>query len=349
MNYKNIIWTHYITRPMPLFFCVNNHYWYASSRTKELLGANLPTAMYVEEKNNVYRYYYPKKDRAIFLKTILALVKDKNRITVLLKEGLELNTRAKSYLEKGHEFTNAKDALLFLNEMAIRSTILPFNALQKIKDVYGEKHKIFVMCEQLRRDSFYPPFQSIVLRTLLIKELRELSEQNPERLLEVLLPSEFLAGNILNAEERLSNRKQIIFQSHNLNDEVIMAENNDSLIRELEHIPEGTDELKGQVAYNGLIRGKARIVLDPYVKNITFEKGEILVTINSNPFLMPVIKKCAAIVTDEGGITCHAAIISRELKKPCVIGTKIATQVLQDGDLIEVDANKGIVRKINAK
>jgi len=49
-------------------------------------------------------------------------------------------------------------------------------------------------------------------------------------------------------------------------------------------------------------------------------------------------------VTDEGGITCHAAIISRELKKPCIIGTKIATKVLKDGDLVEVDADKGIVK-----
>ena len=53
-----------------------------------------------------------------------------------------------------------------------------------------------------------------------------------------------------------------------------------------------------------------------------------------------------AIITDAGGITSHAAIVSRELKTPCIIGTKIATKVLKDGDLVEVDANKGIVKKI---
>jgi len=56
------------------------------------------------------------------------------------------------------------------------------------------------------------------------------------------------------------------------------------------------------------------------------------------------MKRASAIVTDEGGITCHAAIIARELKVPCVIGTKIATQVLKDGDLVEVNANQGIVK-----
>jgi pyruvate,water dikinase len=61
------------------------------------------------------------------------------------------------------------------------------------------------------------------------------------------------------------------------------------------------------------------------------------------------MEKAAAFITDEGGITCHAAIVSRELKKPCIIGTKIATQVLKDGDLVEVDANNGVVKIMNSK
>ena len=59
-----------------------------------------------------------------------------------------------------------------------------------------------------------------------------------------------------------------------------------------------------------------------------------------------VMRKVAAIVTNEGGVTCHAAIIARELGLPCVVGTKIATEVLRDGDLVEVNANKGIVKKL---
>lgn len=58
------------------------------------------------------------------------------------------------------------------------------------------------------------------------------------------------------------------------------------------------------------------------------------------------MKKAVAIVTDEGGITCHAAIVSRELGIPCVVGTKIATRVFKDGDLLEVRANHGLVRKL---
>ena len=59
---------------------------------------------------------------------------------------------------------------------------------------------------------------------------------------------------------------------------------------------------------------------------------------------MPAILKAAAIITDEGGITAHAAIVARELKKPCIVGTKIATKALKTGDVVEIDANKGVVK-----
>jgi pyruvate,water dikinase len=61
------------------------------------------------------------------------------------------------------------------------------------------------------------------------------------------------------------------------------------------------------------------------------------------------MEKAAGFVTDEGGITCHAAIIAREMKKPCVIATKFATRVLKDGDLVEVDADNGVVRILEKK
>ncbi len=78
-------------------------------------------------------------------------------------------------------------------------------------------------------------------------------------------------------------------------------------------------------------------------------KGDILVSIATNPDIVPAMKKAAAIITEQGGITSHAAIVSREFNTPCIIGTKIATKVLHDGDLVEVDADKGIVKIIKRK
>ena len=56
------------------------------------------------------------------------------------------------------------------------------------------------------------------------------------------------------------------------------------------------------------------------------------------------MRRAAAFISDEGGLTCHAAIVAREMKKPCVVGTKIATKVLRDNDEVEINANHGVIR-----
>ncbi|MDD5489095.1 MAG: PEP-utilizing enzyme [Candidatus Moranbacteria bacterium] len=105
-----------------------------------------------------------------------------------------------------------------------------------------------------------------------------------------------------------------------------------------------TKILKGQPAFRGTVRGRIRIVLDPALQAI--KKGEILVAGMTRPAFLPLIRNSSAFVTDAGGTLSHAAITARELKKPCIVGTKIATKVLKDGDLVEVDADKGVVRII---
>ncbi|HEV3244810.1 MAG TPA: PEP-utilizing enzyme, partial [Candidatus Paceibacterota bacterium] len=106
-------------------------------------------------------------------------------------------------------------------------------------------------------------------------------------------------------------------------------------------------EIKGTVASRGMARGIVHVIYDfADPKAVHFKSGDILVTAMTRPEFMPLIRKAAAIVTDEGGITSHAAIVSRELGKPCIIGTRNASQLLKDGDMVEVDAEKGIVRKL---
>ena len=99
----------------------------------------------------------------------------------------------------------------------------------------------------------------------------------------------------------------------------------------------------GTVACPGKVRGKVKIIKSmSEAKN--FPMGMVLVTPMTTPELVPAAKRASAIVTDEGGLTCHAAIISRELGKPCIVGTKVATRVLHNGDEVEVDAYNGIVK-----
>ncbi|GAI96058.1 unnamed protein product, partial [marine sediment metagenome] len=103
--------------------------------------------------------------------------------------------------------------------------------------------------------------------------------------------------------------------------------------------------IRGNTANRGKAKGPVKVVkYSPDCSKI--EKGDILVASMTTPEFVGAMRRAAAIITDEGGITCHAAIVSRELNIPCVIGTKIATKVLKDGDKVEVDANRGVVRKI---
>jgi phosphohistidine swiveling domain-containing protein/DNA-binding transcriptional ArsR family regulator len=102
-------------------------------------------------------------------------------------------------------------------------------------------------------------------------------------------------------------------------------------------------ELTGQCGCRGMATGIVKTVNVPSDMK-KMNDGDILVAICTQPDLLPAMKKAVAFVTDQGGVTSHAAIVARELNTPCVIGTKIATKVLKDGDLVEVDANKGIVK-----
>ena len=105
----------------------------------------------------------------------------------------------------------------------------------------------------------------------------------------------------------------------------------------------------GIIASIGKVTGKAKLCFSSQQALQKVEKGDILIASMTQPDFLPAMKKASAIITDEGGITCHAAIISREFKIPCIVGTKIATRVINDGDIIEVNANHGTVKIITRK
>lgn len=119
----------------------------------------------------------------------------------------------------------------------------------------------------------------------------------------------------------------------------------DVLELELKFFKVTDDEIKGIVVFKGKVRGKCRIILDPFKKH-DFDEGDILITGMTRPEFTPFMKKASAIVTDAGGLLCHAAITAREMKIPCIVGTEKATRMFKEGDIVEVDAEVGIIRKI---
>jgi len=101
-------------------------------------------------------------------------------------------------------------------------------------------------------------------------------------------------------------------------------------------------QLNGLPAYRGVVRGFVRRIMGHKQIN-SIKEGEILISPMTIPDFIPAIHKASAIVTDEGGVLCHAAIVAREFQKPTVVGTGIASKRLQNGDIVEVNATEGRV------
>ena len=156
-------------------------------------------------------------------------------------------------------------------------------------------------------------------------------------------------GASLNNIELKNRNKAFLFAIEN--EKVFVVSGAEAQKKLVEYAPpvdnSGIREFKGNIAMNGKVKAKVLVYKwgDNMQEKLSLVRGEfILVAGQTRPQLMPLIVKSSGIVTDEGGITSHAAIVSRELGIPCVIGTKIATQILNDGDLVEVDANIGIIK-----
>jgi len=197
----------------------------------------------------------------------------------------------------------------------------------------------------IREQSQYITIKLEDLIDIVLKRIAE-SKNLSHELIKYTTPIEIINNDlnktILNQRKEISvqmvkNNKYLVFQDKE-------AKEIDDLIVSLEE-KLNSKEVKGNSAYKGKAEGIVRVIL--YRRDLDkIKNGEILVTPMTEAFYTPYLKKVKGIVTNEGGITCHAAIISRELKIPCIIGTKMATKVLKDGDLVEVDANKGIVKII---
>lgn len=158
---------------------------------------------------------------------------------------------------------------------------------------------------------------------------------------------DFLSGQAVDMRKIAARRNGMVEITENSKRQILSLGKSKKLLDKLlikEEIKQA-DFVTGQAAFLGRVKGKAKIIFD--TKDMSkVNRGDILISISTTPDLLPAMYKAAAFVTDSGGITSHAAIVARELKKPCIIGTKFGTKIFKDGDMVEVDANKGIVRKI---
>jgi phosphohistidine swiveling domain-containing protein len=193
--------------------------------------------------------------------------------------------------------------------------------LWKERDIFFENNGRFI---EKSLEAIYPTLKHFI-NYIKIDEIenppaKNILEQRKKHY--ILIPNFF--DEAVSYEDFFKNHKNFVF----IKEEVIK-----------------TDTLRGQPANGGKVSGKVRLLKSRENMEEVLE-GEIIVSPMTTPEFLPAMKKAAAFVTDEGGLLSHAAIVARELKKPCVVGTKIATQVLKDGDFVEVDADSGIVKII---
>lgn len=160
------------------------------------------------------------------------------------------------------------------------------------------------------------------------------------------------SGATLEEDEKKARRQLYIIRKLNGGEpEFMSGEPAEKAVFELLGTPSSDTQLRGVIASRGKVEGRVRILLPRDFIQIEedlkrFKKGEILVTTMTQPSIVSAMKKAAAIVTDQGGMTSHAAVLAREFGIPCIVGTVTATQIFKDGDLVEVDANQGFVRII---
>lgn len=351
MKIEDKNWELYIARPFSVFGASLWNEWYISNQCQQIAGANNKNCLMIEYPKGVVRYYWNKNEQKKLLLAFNNLVLNKrDKLEKLLRRGLLLNKRAASVIKK-NDFKDFKLAVDFLIELALLCTILPFRSGNVLTETAKDK-KILGLAKKIRTVSHYEKVINKVVLPLAFKELKSKGLKDKEQVNFFTL-NEILSQKNINLQKRISDSNEgkfFVYQNFNGLEKISWIKDPTKIIKKIEGGIEGnnvaTEIIKGNTACGGRAKGIVRLVLTNEIKSLAFNKGDILVSISTSPELMPLIKKCGAIVTDEGGLTCHAAIISRELKIPCVIGTKIATQVLRNGDMVEVDAGKGTIKII---
>lgn len=253
------------------------------------------------------------------------------------------NLDAEFFLNKMNSLPNEahvvkKDRDKLIEELSLSDEIKKIIETIDFTTVWQDRRKINIL-------------KAISYLGAVIFELGRRTEVGPE-ILYYLDPSDIEGvkslREIKNLEKDLINRRGGAFfvYENGRREYLITGEEYETIIQEERLDEKKSDrELRGSIANMGTAIGRA--VICTSIESIgSVRSGDILVASMTRPEFMPALKKAAAIVTDEGGITCHAAIVARELGIPAIIGTKIATKVLKNGMLVEVKANHGLVKII---
>jgi len=364
---KRYHWELYITRPIDLLTAIANARAYGED-LKDFAGFEFKILPYLST-NGLVEYFRDSDEQSNFIKRIREIIiQSPDKIIRILNDSEKYNKILKSEINninnKIYDKLNLSELGKIFGEkyLLFQHQFMPY-VIPYIVGIIDENYdlgqrnlkikKILSLSKKLRLVSLYVDYRNVVIGKILqviskkasLKDKKIINFFTPEEICLLCLGSrDFLTNSKDRSNSyffvKFKKKEALFFESSIITQAGKIFKKDVFLTTE--------KDIKGTAAYKGKVAGIVKIV---YGKKDfkKFKKGDILVTIHSNPSLLHVIRKCGAIIADEGGITSHAAIVSREFKIPCVMGTKVATKVLKDGDLVEVDAERGVVKILRSK
>ncbi len=305
------------------------------------------------------RLNYAQIERLEFLKlAILRKKRDKFLSNNIYKENLRLHSKKYYYIDNSWESTKVLSVKDFDTKLKGCSALQVDEIRAQMRDIktdWEQLHKVIYKKYQVKQElkNVFYLFRTVAfLRdvrkgyTLLTNSYYDLLYRRLGQLLNIPF-SKFYVCLPVDLNDDLKHLEKILDQrSHNFIEIYSQGRSNLVCGRTAKKLHNNLQKsfagevslLKGFTASPGKVKGVVRVVMGE-THFSKFNEGEILVAPMTRPEYLPLMKKALAIITDEGGLTSHAAIIARELKVPCLIGTKIATKVLKDGDLVEINTN----------
>lgn len=228
---------------------------------------------------------------------------------------------------------------------------------KEVQEMFSGNPEMFKLAEASRKVAYYREYRNDLRQEsyFYARHLyQEIAQRSEIGLSDVIFATRkeidsFLLGGEKIAKERIKERRggyAAIISDYNQNTVSYLFGDEAKIAYPKDVLNSNQKEFGGTVAYKGKVSGIVRIISDVAEQGGNVREGDILVATTTNLTFIPLMGKVAAIVVDQGGMLTHAAIVSREFKKPCIVGTKFATQVLHDGDLVEVDADNGVVKII---
>lgn len=343
-------WTKFTERECDLFttYCIMIGY---LKNYKKNIGKNLKNFLMMHQ-NGIVHSWRLKNEYDEFLKELKT---KKLEILEKILDKLEnQNEKLKKFLEyrKLDNTTDKQLLKIFIDFINVYQNYFPLFTLPKyfgmvlsendlsqtLKDKL-KKTRGIADYEKIQKDFLPLLFQEIDRRKNIKSDL--LFYALPEEIIDLLKNNKKIKGDVLRDRKKIilfltiNGKKTKIFTGKEAKQVL------ESNIKEEKII---TDFIKGNIANKGIVKGRVRLILrETDLNNLD---NKIVVAPMTSIKFTPYLKNVLGIVTNEGGIACHAAIISRELNVPCIVGTKNATKFLQDNDLIELDANNGVVKII---